>query len=235
MKHLPGLRSPHGFVISAIAEFGGGIDVPAAWTASAVDFNHEAFYNSVDGDRCPRVYDAGDYFVHIGEDVVFLNVNPQFRVDGTWARTFEAIFGEFCETFWHALTYRKLRHIVYKIADADVTSILARHARPGIARDCMRSDGAVTWWYADERHGGYAVERKVSGGDAFGRLIGNIKSNLFSRGESASGARTLGPEQKLDQKTIAAPGFQRGLPLLEKRMTPMEGVSKGDCPFSKSV
>ncbi len=139
-----------------------------------------AFDNGIDRDRCPRVYDAGDYFVHVGEDAVFLNVNPQFRMYDTWTRTFETIFGEFCETFWEALTYRKLRHIVYKITDVDVTCILARNVQPGIARHCMRLDGQVTWWYTDKSQGGYAVERNVCGGEAFDRLIDNIKAGRVS-------------------------------------------------------
>ena len=143
MKILSDYQSENGVVISAIVKFRFILSpIPHSWEASNISFNNEVFDNNIDEDAYITYVDSsGDYYVHIGTNDTIFNINPQYREDDTYKRTFNEIFDEIYKKFGYSGVFTKLQCTLYKITNKAVNILLANqydntYGRMGLSGKC---------------------------------------------------------------------------------------------------
>jgi hypothetical protein len=100
------------------------------------------FDNNIDEDAYATYIDSsGDYYVHIGTNDTIFNINPQYREDDTYKRTFNEVFDEIYKMFGYSGVFTKLQHTLYKITNKDANMILDKqydnaYGRMGLSGKC---------------------------------------------------------------------------------------------------
>lgn len=161
MKILSNYQSQNGVVISALVKFHHMVQIQPTWEPSNVSFNNEVFDNNIDESNYETFVDTSkDYYVHIGQNDMIFNINPQYREDDTYKRTFNEIFDEIFKIFDYSVKFSNPQRVVYKITNPEANVILDEkynnvYGRMGLYDTDEKHN--VAWIYSN-KNGEYAIE-----------------------------------------------------------------------------
>lgn len=161
MKILSDYQSNNGVVISALVKFRHMVQIQPTWTASDVSFNNEVFDNNIDETKYETFIDASeDYYVHIGQEDMIFNINPQYREDDTYKSTFNEIFDQIFKIFDYSVPFSNPQCVVYKITNTEANTILDKNYNSVYGRMCLydKNEKHNLAWIYSNKNGGYAIE-----------------------------------------------------------------------------
>ena len=181
MKILTNFQSDNGIVISAIVQFKAVIPIPSIWKINEnMAFNNEVFDNGIDETVVSYCSENDDYYVYMGENTTIININPQYREDDTYSRTFNEIFDEVYKLFSYSCTFSNPKNVMYKITNSTVNEILDKqydnvYGRMGLTD--IETQKSLVYVYPTN-NGGHAVEsidsRLIREAFTFDKLISDI-------------------------------------------------------------
>lgn len=180
MKYISTIEAiPYGYALCGVLKFKykNKLAIPRDW----IHVEHNIFDSMVYSTGIPSsayhtIYSTPtrELYTYVGNDIVYFNINPHFRMAEEYTKSFNAILTDICDMFGRDNELSGLRYskIVYKILDDDVHKIIASRFSPKLARYVMDWNGKRLFLY--KARDGFAVEN-VGNGERFVSFIGDVK------------------------------------------------------------